>query len=171
VFVVAWDLRPVDLGFFETAQYSLHCREVVPHPAPDIWASFALDPAGWGRWFPGFSEAGHYLEADQPGLGSVREVWMGGVHYKETVIGWSEPDRFAFCVTESGAPIANALAEDYQIVEYQQGRSVVEWTFAADPKPMLKPLMVAMPRLMPVVFRKAMRRLSARLSTSQGSRL
>jgi hypothetical protein len=171
VVVVAWDLRPVDLGFFETAQYSLCCREVVPHPASDIWASFALDPAGWGRWFPGFSEGGHYLTADPPGLGSRREVRMAGVRYTETVIGWTEPLRFAFCVTEAGAPIADALAEDYQIVEYGEGRSVVEWTFAADPKPRLRAMTVAMPGLMPIVFRRAMRRLSARLSVSRGSRL
>jgi hypothetical protein len=157
---MAWELRPVDLEFLADAPVRLECAEVVPHGAAAIWAAFALDPAGWGRWFPGFSTKGRYLHPAPHGVGSYREVWMGGVRYCESIIGWEEPARFAFSVIEAGAPIGQALAEDYRIIPFEEQRSVVEWTFATEPKSAMKPMLPVMRTMMPVVFRKAMRNLS-----------
>ncbi len=153
-----WDLRPVDPGFFDDARYRFTATEILSRPAVDLFAAIAEDPAGWGRWFPGFSSTGRYLTPPPHGTGSRRTVRMASVVFEETVIAWEPGTRYSFRVERAGAPIAYALAEDYTMVDHGTYSSV-QWTFAADPRPPLGRLLPRSDPLLAALFRRAMERL------------
>ncbi len=161
-----WDLRPVDAGFLETAPYRFTTIEILSQPASELFAAIATEPAGWGRWFPGFSSAGRYLTPPPHGTGSRRRVRMAGVVYEETVIAWEEPapgreaGRYSFRVDRAGAPFASALAEDYRVVD-QGAYSTLEWTFALEPSAVLRPVVPALDPVLTALFRRAATRLDS----------
>ena len=167
-----WDLRAVDPGFFDTAPYRFTATEIVSQPASDLFAAIAGDPGGWGRWFPGFSSAGRYLTPPPHGPGSRRRVQMAGITYDETVLVWEQPvpgrevGRYSFRVDQAGAPLAHALAEDYRMVD-QGTHSTLEWTFAIDPRPVLRPAMPALDPVLTALFRRAATRLDSVLRSSR----
>ena len=155
-----WDLRAVDESFYETAPLRYHYSAVVRRPPERLFDAIARDPAGWGDWAPGFDHRGHWTTEGQPGPGSRREVRMGGVAYEETVLAFEPPHRFAFRLDRAGAPFAYALAEDYRVAPHPSG-STFEWTFAVDPRPMLRPAM----RWADPVLGRFFRRMAANLET------
>ena len=160
---MAWDMRPVDLEFFDTAPYRFVATEIVHQPGDRIFAAIADDPAGWGTWFPGFSRAGRYVTPPPHGVGSTREVAMGGVRYIETVIAWEPPFRWAFFVARAGLPLAHALAEDYRVAPLGD-HSVVQATLAVEPRAAARPLMALAHPVAPLVFRRAFTNLGKRLA-------
>jgi len=164
---VPWDLRPVGIDFLDTAPYRHVATEVVHRPPEAIFAAIATDPAGWGTWFPGFNRAGRYLSDPPHGVGSVREVSMARIRYTETIIAWDEPDRWAFRVTRSTAPLAHAMAEEYRVSSHGH-HSVVQWTFAIDPRPTLARATSLADVILPRMFRRAMTNLSVRLAEAAG---
>ncbi len=165
---MAWDMRPVDLEFFDTAPHRFVATEIVHQPGDRVFAAIADDPAGWGTWFPGFSRAGRYVTPPPHGVGSTREVAMGGVHYVETVLAWEPPFRWAFYVARAGLPLAAALAEDYRVAPHGD-HSVVQATLAIDPRPVGRPLMPLAKFAVPVVFRRAFSNLGAHLAETAPS--
>ena len=160
---VPWRLEPVGLDFFDTAPYRCVSTEVLHRRPEEIFEAVAEDVAGWGSWFPGFSHRGRYLSPPPHGVGAEREVWMTGIHFAETIIAWDPPERWAFTATEAGAPLAHSLAEAYHISPHSS-YTVVQWTFAMDPKPALNRLLPLGSKLLPMMFRRAMTNLSNHLS-------
>jgi hypothetical protein len=156
------NLRPVTLEFISTAPYRHVATEVVHRPAEQIFAAISEDPAGWGRWFPGFSDKGRYVTPGPHGVGSVREVTMSGVRYREQILAWDAPDRWAFYVEQAGIPLGRAFAEQYA-VRSEVTHSVVEWTFALDPKVPVRVVRPALDAVLPKIFRRAMTNLSRML--------
>ncbi len=121
------------------------------------------DPVRWGDWFPGFDHSGHWITNSPPGVGSRRVVRVGGITFEETIIAWEPPNRFAFRVDRATIPIARALAEDYRIVGHPD-ECVLEWTFATDPYPVLRPLMGLYQPLMRRIFTRAAANLEKHLA-------
>jgi hypothetical protein len=147
VSLMPWDMRPVEVDFFDTARYRYVLTEVIRRPAEQVFDAVAADPAGWGTWYPGFTRKGAYLSGPQGQPGAIRRVTMGGITYDETILAWETPSRWAFRVDRSTAPLAHALAEDYRFVA-DGGTTIVQWTFAVDPR---RPLRAAMPLAEPVL--------------------
>jgi uncharacterized protein YndB with AHSA1/START domain len=132
------DLRPVGTEFFEAAPYRFLYSAVIRRPPTAVFEAVGRDPAGWGEWYPGFDHTGRWLEGAEPGIGARRRVRMARVTYDETILAWDPPHRFAFRVDRSNAPFAYALAEDYVIGDHPAG-STLQWRFAIDPRPVLRP--------------------------------
>ncbi len=152
------DMRAVGTEFYATAPYRFHYSAVVRSPPERVFDAIGRDPGGWGDWFPGFDHSGRWLTTGRPGTGSRRAVRMAGITYEETILAWEPPHRFAFRLDRSAAPLAYALAEDYRVGEHPSG-STLEWTFAVDPRPVLKP----MTRLLDPVLARLLRRIAANL--------
>jgi Polyketide cyclase / dehydrase and lipid transport len=163
------DLRAVDLDFLQTAPYRYVSTEVVHRPAEAIFAAIAEDPSGWGSWFPGFSHTGRYLSSAPQGVGSIREVTMAGLHYRDTILAWDSPERWAFFVDRASVPFADALAEEY-VISAHGHHTVVQWTFAMDPRPAFARFMPLVEFALPRLFRRAMTNLSVRLGEPTGDR-
>ena len=163
-----WDMRPVDLEFFDTAPYRFVTTEVIHQPGERIFAAIADDPAGWGHWFPGFSKTGRYVTPPPHGPGSTRDVAMGGVRYRETVLAWEPPFRWSFYVDQAGLPFARALAEDYRVAPHGD-HSVLQCTLAVEPRPAARAMMPLAKLLVPLVFRRAATRLDAWLTETAGA--
>jgi uncharacterized protein YndB with AHSA1/START domain len=156
------DLQPVELDFFDSAPYRYVTAEAVHWPAETIFAAL-VDPAGWGHWFPGFSRSGRYVTPDPHGVGTVREVSMAGLRYTSTILAWDPPGRWAFRLSTSTIPFAFALAEEYLVTPHPH-HSVVQWTFAIDPRPVMRPAMPLVHVALPRIFRRAMTNLSIHLA-------
>jgi hypothetical protein len=154
-------LRDVGLSFLETATKRWEHEAGVPAPPAAVFGAISADPSTW-TWFPGLS-SGRYIGEAPPGVGSIREVHMGEDLYRETILAWEAPRRWAYRVDESSVDLFEALAEDW-VVEGQADHSVVRWTFAVDPRPELAAALSEPPAVIGDVFRQAMANLGSRLA-------
>jgi uncharacterized protein YndB with AHSA1/START domain len=134
-----WDMRAVGNDFFETAPHRFLHKAAIRRPPERVFEAIAIDPAGWGDWFPGFDHTGCWLTEPPPEPGSRRKVRAGLISYEETILALERPHHFAFRVDRAGNPMAKALAEDYRIIADDNG-SVLEWTFAIDPTAAVRPI-------------------------------
>jgi hypothetical protein len=155
---VTYRLRDEGLEFLATAPYRVDVQAEVAAPPVAVFAAVAADPSTWS-WFPGLT-AGGYTGPGQPGVGSRRYVEMGGVTYRETMLAWDGPNRWAYRVDECTAPLFHALVEDW-VVQGRGDTAIVCWTFAADPREEIAAVLPDMPGVLEGVFTKAMRNLSA----------
>ena len=155
--------RPVEVDFLANAPRLITSTGVVAAPREQVFAALSGDPASW-TWFPGFSDRGLWLTDPPHGPGSRREVQMGGVRYRETILVWDEPERWAFRIDEATAPVAHALAEDYRLVA-DGDQTVLHWTFCAD-GPLLFNTLLGSPLARPALgalWRRVCSNLEARL--------
>jgi hypothetical protein len=160
---VSAPLRPEGLAFLHEAPFTYVVSAPVPAPPADVFAAVVADPSTWS-WYPGLA-AGGYEGEGPPGVGSRRWVRMGGTTYRETVLAWDEPRAMAYRVDEASVPLARALVEEWAVVaDPLGGGSVVRWTFAADPRPLLTAARAAAPLVMGTLFRRAMANLGATLA-------
>lgn len=163
------NLEPRELSWIAEAPQTYVFEASLQSPRPAVFAAIAADPSTW-TWFPGLSKAS-YPSAPPHGVGSTREVTMAGTYYRETMLAWDEPTRWAYRVDESSAPIAHSLVEDW-VLEEDHGSTVVRWTFAIDPR---AAFLVGKPSagvLMGNLFRRAMKNLDRHLqSSADGDRL
>jgi hypothetical protein len=160
---VSYRLRDVGLEFLDTAPVRLVFEAWVPARRENVFAAVTADPATWS-WFPAVS-GGSYEGAEPYGVGSGREVRAAGVRYRETVMAWDEPSRWAYRVNECSAPTAWALLEGW---EFEDGgdRTLVRWTFAFDPRLAFRLVLLFGRPIIGRVFRRAMRNLGVQLSES-----
>jgi hypothetical protein len=154
-------LRAVGLDFLDTAPVRLEFEAELAAPATAVFGAISADPATWKSWFPGFSK-GRYEGAPPYGVGTIREIRMSGSTYRETMLAWDEPTRWAYRVDACTGPLAEALVEDWQVVD-RGGSTTVRWVFAIDPGLVFKVGRVAAEPLMGWLFRRAMRNLERRL--------
>jgi carbon monoxide dehydrogenase subunit G len=129
-------LRPEGLDFVTTAPRSWSFANPVQARPADVFAAISADPSTWVQWFPGLS-AGHYEGDQPPGIGSGREVTVGRTRYRETILAWDTPHRWAYRVDETSVPMAHALVEEWTIEPEGDG-SRLRWTFAIDPRPLFR---------------------------------
>src|SRR2546426_11486868 len=123
--------RDEGLDFLKTAPRRYEFSALVPAPRPVVFAAISADPSTW-TWFPRLSGGG-YLSDPPHGVGSTREVRMSGITYRETMLAWDEPSRWAYRVDESSAPVGSALVEDW-VLEDRGDDTIVRWIFTIDPR-------------------------------------
>lgn len=155
-------LRRVGLEFLAAAPLRLEFEAEVAAAPRAVFDAISGDPAVWRSWFPGFS-GGHYEGAPPQGVGAIREIRMSGTVYRETILAWEEPTRWAFRVDECTVPIGHALVEEWTVAERGTG-AAVRWTFAIDPRPLFRAGTPLARPLMGWLFRRAMRNLGRELA-------
>jgi uncharacterized protein YndB with AHSA1/START domain len=154
-------LAAVELDFLATAPQRFEYAEPVHAPPAAVFAAISADPGTWS-WFPGLEDGGY--EGDGPaGVGSGRWVCMEGVVYRETVLAWDEPHRWAYRVDASSAPVFATLLEDWVIEPAGEGTSTLRWTFAFEPRPEMAEVMIGAQRLVGDTFRAAVAGLNTAL--------
>jgi hypothetical protein len=159
-------LRAVELDFLKDAPNTWDFEAEVHAPPKVVFAAICADPSTWTRWFPGL-ERGAYEGDGPPGVGTRREVSQEGITYRETMLAWDEPTRWAYRVDESSGDMFHALAEDW-VVEAKGDHSVVRWTFAIDPKPEIVALLDDLPAIVGKVFDDAMAGLDTYITQEAG---
>jgi hypothetical protein len=158
-------LRDVGLEFLDSAPYRFVFEAEVDAPRPDVFAAISADPSTWTLWFPGL-DAGSYDGLGPYGVGSVRRVQMGTDVYRERMLAWDEPGRWAYRVDESTGDVARALVEDWVLHE-RDAATAVHWTFAIEPAPEMVNAMAAAELVIGGVFDLAMGNLNARLTRTR----
>ncbi len=156
-------LRAVDADFTATAQHRVTVTEVLPASPDAVFAALAEDPAGWGAWFPGFTDAGRYVTPGPHGVGSQREVFARGSRFLETILVWEPGRRWSFRVDEAGLPAVRALAEDFRLTPEGTGTRV-EYTMAQETSPGFVGGLII--RFATGQLRKALRNLGAHLTAT-----
>jgi hypothetical protein len=129
------DMVTVDASFLDTAPVRTQLEFPFTASPAEVFGAIAGDPAGWGAWFPGFGTDGHYTTPAPHGVGSVREVSVGGARMVDTIIAWEDGRRWAFCVSEGPLPGTRSLAEDYVMRPGADGGTLLTWTIAVEPDP------------------------------------
>ena len=92
---------------------------------------------------------------------------VGGVKYRETILAWDEPRRWAYRVDETSAPIFAALLEDWVMEPAAKETTTLVWTFAFEPLPETAELMAGAHDLIGSTFHDAMLGLDAHISLSR----
>ncbi len=151
-------LRRVDLEFSRTAPIRLVFLADLGSPQAAVFDAISADPRNW-TWFPGLSE-GRYEGPEPHGVGSIRQVRMGDMTYRETILAWDAPHRWAYRVDEASVDIFAALVEDW-IVEANDDGSKVMWIFASEPRAGTD--VAGMESMIGEVFREAMQSLDGHL--------
>jgi uncharacterized protein YndB with AHSA1/START domain len=158
-------LRTVGLEFLESAPHRFVFEADIAAPRAEVFAAISADPSTW-MWFPGLDE-GRYEGPGPHGVGSIREVRMGDARYRETILVWDEPSRWAYRVDETVDSLIDALVEDW-VIEGDGDRSTVRWTFAVEPGPEFEAAISTAEAMIGDAFRQAMANLSAQLSGARG---
>lgn len=151
-------LRPVGLGFVETAPVRLvFTRDIAA--APDAaFRALAEDVPGWAEWFAAVTLA-RPLDG-----GARREVRLrGGTRFEETVLAAKEAELYAYRVDVTNAPGLRALAEEWRLAPAGTGTRV-RWTFAADGTAPLRLVLKAARAGLGRSFRDAVTSLDRRLA-------
>jgi hypothetical protein len=127
------ELRQVTLEDFPTAPVLEKLEQSIAAPRGQVWELLSGDPARWGDFFLGFDSSGRWVTRTSEGVGSVRQVRVAGVSFRETVLAHDEAtSRWAFRVDSCALPLGRAQAEEYQLVD-APGGCVLHWTFALWP--------------------------------------
>jgi hypothetical protein len=92
---------------------------------------------------------------------------MGDARYRETILVWDEPSRWAYRVDQTVDSLIDALVEDW-VIEGDGDRSTVRWTFAVEPGPEFEAAISTAEAMIGDAFRQAMANLSAQLSGARG---
>ncbi|MFR0354499.1 SRPBCC family protein [Streptomyces sediminimaris] len=119
-------LRPVGLGFVETAPVRLTFTHDTAAAPDAVFRALAEDVPGWAQWFAAITLA-RPLDG-----GTRREVRLrGGTRFEETVLAAKEAELYAYRVDVANVPGLRALAEEWRLAPAGTGTRV-RWTFAAD---------------------------------------
>jgi hypothetical protein len=153
-------LRNVWIDFVEDAPTRWVFEGVVHASRERVFAEVSGDAKGWAAWFPGVRDGGS--EGLAPG--ARRWVRVGRTTFHETIVAFDEPWRWAFRVDETSAPLAEALVEEWTFSERGEHTTRVRWTFAADPRPLMRLAAPVMRPYMQRLFNRAMRNLERRIS-------
>lgn len=125
-----YPLAPADDDFLGTARAVTTKVLDVDAPVETLWEALAADDAvvSWG---PGATKT-RWVGPRPYGVGTVREVTMGGVAtVREKFYRWDENRRMTFAVVESNRPGIRRFAEDY-VVESTPTGSRLTWTVAVE---------------------------------------
>jgi polyketide cyclase/dehydrase/lipid transport protein len=157
-------LQPVHPDFVDHAPKRYVFEALVAASPAAVWEEISAPPSSWPQWFPSVSKGG--FEGDPPyGVGTRRWVRASLTDFRETVVEWDAPRRFAYRIDETSRPLAHAMVERWTIEPDDDGRrAMVRWTMALEPRLMFRLLVPAPGITMRPVFRRAMRNLERRLS-------
>jgi len=158
---MAHRLRTVGLDFLDSAPHRFVFEADVAAPRADVFGAISADPSTW-TWWPGHDE-GSYESPPPHGVGSRRHMRMGDSWYRETILAWDEPTRWAYRVDESADAVLEALVEEW-IVEGDSEHSTLRWTFAVEPGADFAAGFAAAKPMIGEMFEQAMKNLDARLA-------
>lgn len=153
-------LRAVGLEFARTAPHRFQYREPIAASPASVFAAISAHPSTW-TWFAGV-EDGTYEGPGPTGVGTRRSVRIGGVKYRETILAWDEPRRWAYRVDETSSPLFEALMEDW-VIEPDGDTTTLAWTFAFEPLPDTEAMFLGARELIGTTFHDAAVALDATL--------
>jgi uncharacterized protein YndB with AHSA1/START domain len=156
--------RPETEAFLNVAPLRYRVESFIAAPRQKVWDAFA-DATSWSKWFP-FVDRALYEGKTPHGPGTIRNSWVTGVAFEETMLVWDEPHRWGYRIDRTTAPIAKAQVEINEFEEAPGGTRVI-WIVATDPLPNLSYLTQGADFLtfMKETFDRAMESLKTHLSS------
>ena len=161
-------MRPVDLGFVDTAKKVYVAEHDLRSPRREVWSAF-VDPTTWRHWWPGVASASYRGAAPPYGVGTFREATVGRQRYEEYVVVWEEQRRWGYYIDRATVPIARAQLECTEFEDHGTGTRV-RWILALDPRLVMRAIGPVFPRVMRGLLGKAMRNLDRHLAAARSER-
>ncbi|MFJ6215952.1 SRPBCC family protein [Streptomyces sp. NPDC092296] len=157
-------LRPETTDFLDRAPLRLLFSALLAAPPEAVFRELAEVPEGWPRWFRQVASV-EYVGDPPYGQGSCRRVRLiGGGRFVETVLVQEPGRRFVYRVEETSAPGVLALLEEWRPTPSPYGGTRLQWTVALDARQPLRAGWGATRPLLARAFRRAARRLDARIA-------
>jgi Polyketide cyclase / dehydrase and lipid transport len=143
---MAYALKPIDDGWFETAPLVVPATVKLDAPVERVWEALGSD-AMWS-WAPIIDRVG-WITPRPHAAGSIRRLRLLGLNtIEEEFYRWEVNRRATFRVTHQSRPMLDGLAEDFSLEPLPGGGTALTWTMAIGLKGMpappafLKPLLV-----------------------------
>jgi uncharacterized protein YndB with AHSA1/START domain len=157
-------LPPQTLDFFERAPLRVTESATIAAPPLRVFSAFA-DAPSWPKWFP-LMHTAKWVSKEIECVGAEREVALYGLgSYVERFLAWEPGKRFAFTMTASSSPLADAIAEDFKMSPVRDGAATrIAWTLAADPTRVGRALRFGLEATMRQVFLRSGKQLEKYLS-------
>jgi uncharacterized protein YndB with AHSA1/START domain len=154
------EMRPMTFADIDAAPFRFSASGTVPCTPEELFEELG-DPSRWTRWFPMMRSA-RWTSADTERAGAEREVFVLGFgRFRERILAWDPGARFAFTMLASTSPLAHEMGEDWR-VSPAPGGARLEWTLAAVPTGIGKVATKALPAILSVIFKRALRSLTKR---------
>ncbi|MFI9202603.1 SRPBCC family protein [Streptomyces sp. NPDC053048] len=153
-------LRPVGLGFADTAPVLLVFSARMAAPPADVHRALAEEVEAWPRWFRAVTLARQVERAGRRG----REIRLVGLaRFTETVVAVEPAARYAYRVDVTNMPGPRALLEDWRLAP-AGGGTLLEWRIAVDVPAVWKPVFRLVRPVLGHAFRDSVRALDRRLA-------
>ncbi len=128
---MAFELRPVEAGFLDTAPWRWVNTAEIAVPAAKVFAAFE-DGESWPVWFKGIKKV-TWTSPKPFGVGTTRTVVLDTLTVQEHFFRWEPGRRVSFYMTTITLPLVQALAEDYLLEDNSSGGCRFTYTVAAQP--------------------------------------
>jgi carbon monoxide dehydrogenase subunit G len=112
------------------------------------------DAEAWPRWFAGIENV-EWTSGQPFGVGTTRTVTLTNTVVEEYFFIWDHGRRYSFYFTATSTRFVNALCEDYQLVDQDEGVTKFIYTVAYEPCGPMRWLGLLTKPLMKGMFSKA----------------
>jgi len=162
-----FSLRPVDLGFLDSAEKTYVAERDLAAPRRAVWNAF-VDPTSWRHWWPGVVSASYGASRPPYGVGTFREARVGRQRFEEQIVVWDEGRRWGYYIARASVPIARAQLECTELEDRGSGTRV-RWILAQDPRLLMRVAAPVFPRVMRSMLGQAMANLDRYLTAGPGA--
>lgn len=131
-------LAPSDLLEGPALPFRFELDAVIPAAPAQVFAVLA-EPSTWPSWYADMKRA-EWRSQTPRGVGSVRQVVLGGLAARERFVAWQPGRRLAFTVTEASLPLVTKLVEDFVLEPTSVGTTHLTWRVHYAPTWFLRPL-------------------------------
>lgn len=160
-------LRPIDLGYAETAPCHILNEVELPIPPEQLWDLLAS--TAWPEWFVDFISV-TWLSPPPRGLGSRRMAVLKTARAIERFVAWDRGQRLAFGLDEVSVPLVKAMMEDMRLSPLPNGGCRLSYYVFYTPNLLMKLLHPLIRAFYTSMFRRSVAHLRLYVSkTSQAT--
>jgi hypothetical protein len=131
-------VQPCSADFAESASFQFVNSAVLAGSPEDVFGVVSSIEHE-ANWFPDFSRAS-WRTPEPPGAGAIRDYRLTYMSLVEHFTVWEPGSRLTFWVSECSLPLVRRFMEDYRLSAEGEDRTLLRWTVAYEPLPVLRPL-------------------------------
>jgi Polyketide cyclase / dehydrase and lipid transport len=124
-------LAATNLAFADLSPQRFEVETLI-YTTPERVFEILTTPEGMDEWLMGFKGA-RWLSPAPHGVGSVREVYLGPVGFRERFLAWEPGKRLCFVLDEVTVPLVRRLYEDIHLESAGMNTTHLRWLVYYEP--------------------------------------